>query len=53
MQWLFETKAGDLLCWLVEHVLGCALVPLSQLEYRVEATAKGKAATSGAPASSN
>jgi hypothetical protein len=50
MQWLFETRIGDVVCWLVEHALGCALVPLADIDIYVEATPKGRAAaTSGAP----
>jgi len=25
---IFETRAGDLVCWLIERLLGIALVPL-------------------------
>jgi len=38
---LFDTVVGDVLCRGLERLTGCALVPLSNLEYEVRATEKG------------
>ena len=51
-RFLFNTRLGDVLCKLIEHVTGCALVPLADIDCKVEATAAGKAAAKvRAPAS--
>ena len=35
---LFETKAGDWFCYLIEHFLGLALLPVEDLEWGEEAS---------------
>jgi len=37
-QLIFETKIGDWLCYLIEHFLGIALLPVEDLEWGKEAS---------------
>jgi len=43
MHFLLNTALGDRVCFLIERLTGCALVPLSDLGYRIVATNEGRA----------
>jgi hypothetical protein len=40
---LFDTRPGDLLLRVLEQIAGLAIVEVGDLDYRVGATAKGRA----------
>jgi len=41
---LFDTRPGDLMLRMLEHVAGLAVVDVAEIDYRVEATPAGRAA---------
>jgi len=47
MHFLIDTTIGDRICWLIERLTGCALVPLHDLDCRAMATDRGRAAAKG------
>jgi len=47
LSFLIDTTVGDRICFLIEHLTGCALVPLDDLDYKAIATDRGRAAVKG------
>lgn len=47
VHFLINTTVGDRVCFLIERLTGCALVPLDDLDCRAMATDRGRAAVKG------